>query len=273
MTAPLHRLAGKVAFITGAARGIGRAEAIRLAKEGADIIAVDLCKPLATPAYEAATAADLAETVRQVEGLDRRIVATEADVRDFDALAAALHAGVAELGRLDAVVANAGIMTAGRAWEITPEQWREVIDVNLTGVFHTLKAAVPILLEQGHGGSIVVTSSVAGLRGLPFLAHYVASKHGVLGLARTFANELAGESIRVNTVHPYGVDTPLGYAPDLAELLGQADQRVAGIYMHGGPDAMSEPADIAATVAWLVSDDARHVTGSAIAVDQGFMAR
>ena len=267
-----RRFAGKVAFITGAARGQGRAEAVRLAREGADIIAVDICRSLDSPSYAGATSADLAATVKEVEALDRRIVAREADVRDFAALSEALAAGVTELGRLDVVIANAGIFSAAMVWELTLEQWQETIDVNLTGVFHTVKAAVPILLEQGAGGAIVITSSVAGLRGLPFSGAYAASKHGVVGLCRTLANELGQHRIRVNTIHPAGVAT--GMRPtDMNALLAEHAATLAPIFMNALPDTESQPEDIAAAVAWLASDEARHVTGAQIPLDLGTLTR
>lgn len=267
-----RRLEGKVALITGAARGQGRAEAVRLAEEGADIIALDICRTLDSTHYDGATPADLAETVKLVEALDRRIVATETDTRDFAGLTAAVTDGVTTLGRLDIVVANAGICSAGNAWEITVEQWQETIDVNLTGTFFTLKATVPVLLEQGTGGSIIVTSSVAGLRGLPFLAAYAASKHGVVGLTKTFASELGRHNIRVNSVHPHGVATGMT-APDMQELIAEHASTLGPIFMGSLPDFISQPEDIAAAVAWLASDDARHVTGSQIPVDLGTLIR
>lgn len=266
------RFENKVAFITGAARGQGRAAAVRLASEGADIIAIDICEEFASTSYDGATSADLAETVAAVEALDRRIIASETDTRDFESMSAALRAGVAELGRLDVVVANAGICSAAMSWEITPEQWKETLDVNLTGTFFTAKAAIPILLEQGTGGSIVLTSSVAGLRGLPFLAHYAASKHGIVGLCRSMANELGQYNIRVNTVHPHGVAT--GMQPnDMMALLGEHGSTLGPIFMGSLPDPISDPEDIAAAVAWLASDEARHVTGIQLPVDLGTLTR
>ncbi|MDV8071357.1 mycofactocin-coupled SDR family oxidoreductase [Rhodococcus sp. IEGM 1366] len=238
-----HRYAGKVAFITGAARGQGRATAIRLAEEGADIIAVDLCAPLDTVQYVGSTAADMAETVRAVEDMGRQIIAVQADVRDWNALSSALQAGVEQLGRLDVVVANAGICSASRSWEITPQQWQQTIDTNLTGVFHTAKAAIPILIEQGTGGAMVFTSSVAGLRGLPFLAHYAASKHGVVGLCKTIANEVAQYNIRVNTVHPHGVATGMT-TPELFALVEEHSSTLGPIFMGALPDQVSQPADM-----------------------------
>jgi SDR family mycofactocin-dependent oxidoreductase len=272
MTTPARRLDGKVAFITGAARGQGRAHAVRLAREGADIIAVDVCRSAATTKYDGATAEDLAETVRLVEAEGRRIVATETDVRDFAALSDAARQGVAELGRLDVVVANAGICSAAMSWDVTIEQWQETIEVNLTGVFYTVKATVPILLDQGTGGSVIIISSVAGLRGLPFLAHYSASKHGVVGLARSMANELGMHNIRVNTVHPNGVATGMT-VPDLQPLQEKYADTLAPIFMRGLPDRYSEPEDIANAVAFLASEESRHITGVALPVDLGALIR
>jgi SDR family mycofactocin-dependent oxidoreductase len=267
-----QRLSGKVAFITGAARGQGRAEAVRLAAEGADIIAVDLCADPKSTSYAGATEADLAETARQVEALDRRIIASKTDVRDLAGLTEAVRAGVAQLGRLDVVVANAGICSGAMSWEITPEQWQETIDTNLTGVFYTAKATVPVLLEQGTGGSIIITSSVAGLRGHPFLGHYAASKHGVVGLAKTMAVELGQHNIRVNTVHPHGVNT--GMSPgEMFALMEKFSTTLAPIFMGTLPDPVSEPEDIANAVAWLASDEARHVTGIQLPIDLGTLLR
>jgi len=213
------RFTEKVAFITGAARGQGRAEALRLAQEGADIIAVDIRRKLDSTIYPGATQADLKEAVRLVEALGRRIVATAVDVRDFDSLSEALCAGVAELGRLDVVIANAGISSANMSWEVRPEQWQETIDINLTGAFFTAKAAIPILIDQGTGGCIVMTSSTAGLKGLPFCGHYVASKHGLVGLAKTMASwAWAPERSAADRVM---TDVPLGRsaAPRLGSIL------------------------------------------------------
>ncbi|WP_305093470.1 mycofactocin-coupled SDR family oxidoreductase [Prescottella sp. R16] len=267
-----RRFEGKIAFITGAARGQGRAEAVRLASEGADIIAVDICRPLEYPAYPGATRDDLTVTVKEVEALGRRIVAREVDVRDFDALRQALSDGVAELGGLDVVVANAGVCTAATTWEHALEQWQETIDINLTGVFHTVKAAVPILLEQGRGGAIVMTSSVAGLRGLPFVAAYSASKHGIVGLCKTLANELGQHRIRVNTVHPAGVTTDMQPA-EMQQLIADHADTLGPIFMNALPDAATDAEDIAGTVAWLLSDEARHITGAQIPVDLGTLIR
>jgi SDR family mycofactocin-dependent oxidoreductase len=274
------RLEGKSAFITGAARGQGRAHAVRLASEGADIIAVDVCEDVATVPFGGATEADLAETVKQVEVLDRRIVASKADVRDYAGLKAALDAGVAELGRLDIVCANAGIVSFGPTIDLTSEQWTTMLDVNLTGVWHTVKVAVPHLIAGGRGGSMILTSSAAGLKATPNLGHYVAAKHGVNGLMRTLALELARHSIRVNSVNPGNVNTPMVnneatyrlFMPDLEnptkeDLLARFGKAPTML-----PAPWAEAEDISASVAFLASDDARFITGVALPVDLGAMA-
>jgi SDR family mycofactocin-dependent oxidoreductase len=262
------RVAGKVAFITGAARGQGRAHAVRLAEEGADIIAIDICRDYDTVGYPLATEADLAETVKAVEALDRRIVASVADVRDAGALKAAVDDGVAQLGRLDIVSANAGICTIQSWDEVTPQAWQDTLDTNLTGVWNTMVVSVPHLIAAG-GGSIICTSSTAGIKGLPYLAPYVAAKHGVVGIARTMANELARHSIRVNTVHPTGVDTPMGNGLGGLEPLINRDPNLGPIYMNTLPVEIVDPRDISNAVLFLASDEARYVTGLEFTVDAG----
>jgi SDR family mycofactocin-dependent oxidoreductase len=262
------RVAGKVAFITGAARGQGRSHAIRLAEEGADIIAVDICEDIASAGYGMATEADLAETVKAVEALDRRIFARKADVRDAQALKAAVDAGVAELGKLDIVSANAGICTVQTWDEVTPAIWQDTLDTNLTGVWNTMVAATPHLIANG-GGSIICTSSTAGIKGLPFLSPYVAAKHGVVGIARSLANELARYKIRVNTVHPTGVQTPMMEGlGGLDPILGK-DPQLGPIFMNTFPVEIVEPVDISNAVLFLASDEARYVTGLEFTVDAG----
>ena len=264
----MGKLEGKVAFITGAARGQGRSHAIRLAEEGADIIAVDVCHDYPTVSYPLATEADLAETVKAVEALDRRIVAAPADVRDFAALKAAVDDGVAQLGRLDIVCANAGICTVQSWDEVTSAVWQDTLDTNLTGVWNTMVAAAPHLIAAG-GGSIICTSSTAGIKGLPFLAPYVAAKHGVVGIARTMANELARHHIRVNTVHPTGVRTPMATGlSGLEPLLGK-DANLGPIFMNTLPVEMVEARDISNAVLFLASDESRYVTGLELTVDAG----
>ncbi len=265
----MARLDGKVAFITGAARGQGRAEAIRLAADGADIIAVDICDQIASVPYPLATADDLAATVKLVEDAGGRIVAQQADVRDQTALASALAAGLDVFGRLDIVVANAGIapMQSG------PDGWRDVIDVNLTGVHHTVEVAAGQIIEQGDGGAMVLTSSVAGLIGVgsddPGALGYVAAKHGIVGLMRVYANLLARHSIRVNSVHPAGVDTPMINNEATRQWLGNIADKSPQEMGNALPVQVLQPEDIANAVAWLVSDDARYVTGVALPVDAG----
>jgi (+)-trans-carveol dehydrogenase len=272
------RLEGKVAFITGAARGQGRSHAIRLAQEGADIVAVDLVKQIESVPYAMSTPDDLAETVKEVEALDRRIIATEADVRDFGSLKAAVDDGVAQLGRLDIVSANAGIFSEGRADELPEQTWQDMIDVNLTGVWHAVKAAVPHLKAGGRGGSIILTSSTAGLYAFENFAHYVAAKHGVVGLMRTLALELAPDMIRVNSVHPTSVNTDMIhnsmtyglFAPDLPEE-ERTKENLAGRFqtMNALPIPWVEAVDISNAVLWLASDESRYVTGVTLPIDAG----
>lgn len=265
-------LDGKVALITGAARGQGRAHAIRLASDGADIIAVDLCAQIASVPYPMSTPDDLATTVKLVEDTGARIVAKQGDVRDRASLSAALQAGLDELGRLDIVVANAGIA----AMEGGADGWRDVIDVNLTGVHHTVEVAVPTMKEQGDGGAIVLISSAAGLVGMgtfdPGSIGYVAAKHGMVGLMRVYANLLAPHSIRVNSVHPAGVDTPMINNEWTRQWLDRMAARTGwrADLRNALPVEAVQPEDIANAVAWLVSDQACYVTGIVLPVDAGF---
>ena len=271
-------LDGKVAFVTGAARGQGRSHARRLAEEGADIIAIDAC---ATPdwlSYPLATEADLAQTVKVVESLDRRIVARRADVRDLGAVRAALAAGVAELGgRLDIVCANAAIISQpAPTWEIDLGQWRELVDVTLTGVFVTVKAAIPHMIAAGNGGCVVLTSSGAALVSGAGLADYKAAKAGVLSLTRTLACELAGHFIRVNAICPTAVDTPMIqnerlyrlFRPDL-DNPGKEDVQAGFQAMNLLPIPWIDPVDVSNAIVWLASDAARYVTGVTLPVDAG----
>jgi len=274
------RVEGKVAFITGAARGQGRSHAVTLAREGADIIAVDIAKQVDSVPYPMATPEDLAETVRQVEALDRRIVATQADVRDYDALKEALDDGVARLGRLDIVSANAGIVSYGTLAELPEQTWQDMIDVNLTGEWHAAKAAIPHLRAGGRGGSMILTSSEMGLRGLPNTGHYTAAKHGVVGLMRTLALELAPDFIRVNALAPTTVNTPMVmnsatyrlFRPDLENPTAD-DMAEASRAVNALPIPWVEPADISNAVLWLASDEARYVTGITLPVDAGWFVK
>jgi SDR family mycofactocin-dependent oxidoreductase len=276
------RVDGKVAFVTGAARGQGRSHAVRLAEEGADIIAVDLCGPISSNSQIApSTPDDLAQTADLVKGLNRRIVTAEVDVRDFDALKSIVDNGVEQLGRLDIIVANAGIGNGGLTLDKTSEEdWNDMIDVNLSGVWKSVKAAVPHLISGGNGGSIILTSSVGGLKPYPNTGHYIAAKHGVIGLMRTFAVELGQHFIRVNAVCPTNVNTPMFmnegtmklFRPDL-ENPGPDDLAVAAQFMHVLPIGWVEPIDISNAVLFLASDESRYITGLPVTVDAGSMLK
>ncbi|CAM4270438.1 (-)-trans-carveol dehydrogenase [Mycobacterium basiliense] len=265
-------LSGRVAFITGAARGQGRAHAVRLAGAGANVIAVDLCEQIDSVPYPLGTADDLALTAKLVADTGAHVVAEQADVRDRASLTNALQAGLGEFGRLDIVIANAGIapMQAG------VDGWHDVIDVNLTGAFHTVDIAIPTMIEQGAGGSIVLISSSAGLAGIGSAdagsIGYTAAKHGLVGLMRLYANLLAPHSIRVNSVHPSGVDTPMinneFTLQWLAELAAGTGALGAG---NALPVQILQADDIADAVAWLASDEARYITGVALPVDAGYV--
>lgn len=271
------RVEGKVAFITGAARGQGRSHAVRLAAEGADIIAVDICAAFDRSPALGATVEDLAETADLVKNLGRRIVTAEVDVRDHAALTDAVGSGVEQLGRLDIVVANAGIGTTGVKLDRMDEDlWQEMIDVNLSGVWKSVKAAVPHILAGGHGGSVILTSSVAGTKAYPHTGHYVAAKHGVVGLMRSFAVELGQHSIRVNSVHPTHVNSPMlmndktyrMFRPDL-ENPGPDDLEPICRAFHMLPIPWVTPEDISNAVLFLASDEARYITGVTLPVDAG----
>ncbi|GAB2844516.1 mycofactocin-coupled SDR family oxidoreductase [Actinocorallia aurea] len=273
----MGKLDGKVAFITGVARGQGRSHAVRLAAEGADIIGVDICADIPANSYAMATLEELSETEALVKEQGRRMIASVADVRDHHRLKEALDAGVAELGRLDIVCANAGIAPmAFRQLTIEEEleHWDAVVGVNLSGTFNTLKAAVPHLIEGGRGGSVIITSSSAGLRGFGGTqgggVGYAASKHGVVGLMRTFANALAPQSIRVNTVHPTAVRTMMAVNPGMVEWLEQNPEGGGPHLQNPMPIDMLEPGDISDTVVFLASDEAKYITGVTMPVDAGF---
>ncbi|GAC67388.1 mycofactocin-coupled SDR family oxidoreductase [Gordonia soli] len=277
----MGQLDNKVALVTGAARGQGRSHAIRLAEEGADIIALDICSSLDTTEYEGATREDLDETARFIEKYDRRVHTAVVDVRDLAGLETAVAEGIAELGRLDTVVANAGIFSSAPLHELTEQQWDEMIAVNLSGVWKTMRATVPHLIEQGEGGSIVLISSTGGLQGFPNFAHYVAAKHGVTGLARTASNELGAHRIRCNSIHPTSVLTDMIdheamyklFRPDL-EKPTHADFRDACQQgMNVLPIPWLEPVDISNAVVWLASDAARYVTGIALPIDAGALSK
>ena len=274
------RVAGKVALITGAAGGQGRSHAIRLAEEGADIIAIDICAPVEGVRYPMSTPDDLAETVNLVTALDRRIVAVQADVRDLDGLNAAAAKGVAEFGRLDIICANAGIATYFPALDIDSSTWQTMLDVNLTGVFHTIKAAAPHMVAAGNGGSIILTSSTAGLKGFQNAAHYTAAKHGVVGLMRVLALELATHQIRVNTVHPTSTATNMLLNDATYKLFVPAVEHPTqeqaadvGRTMNALGIPWADPVDISNAVLFLASDEARYITGVALPVDAGLLIK
>jgi (+)-trans-carveol dehydrogenase len=274
------RVEGKVAFITGAARGQGRSHAVRLAQEGADIIAVDICAQVASVPYPMATPDDLAQTAKEVKALGRRIVVAQADVRDYAGLKKALDDGVAQLGRLDIVCSNAGIFSTGRAGELDEDTWRDVIDTNLTGMWHACKAAIPHLVAGGRGGSIVIISSTGGLKGIPGAAHYSSAKHGVVGLMRTLALELAPHFIRVNSVHTSTVDTDIVQNATFYRLAapgldnpGRQDMADASMAMNALPVPWIEPAEVSSSVVFLACDEARYITGVTLPVDAGFMLK
>lgn len=273
----MGKLTGQVAFITGAARGQGRAHAVKMASEGADIIAVDRCAPVATAGYEMATEADLAETAKLVEAEGRSIVTAVADTRDLEPLQHAVDAGVERFGRLDIVVANAGIAASPKAsWELTPDEFREMMDINAVGVWQTTKVAVPHIISGDRGGSIVLISSMAGLRGVPGIAHYVAAKHAVRGLAKSLANELAWANIRVNSVHPGNIRTNMidnepmvrGFRPDLENPVLEDTAEIMQ-KLNLLPQPWLEAEAIADAVLYLVGDTGRGITGAALPVDLG----
>ncbi|MGY1608355.1 MULTISPECIES: mycofactocin-coupled SDR family oxidoreductase [unclassified Geodermatophilus] len=278
------RVAGTVALVTGAARGQGRAHCLRLAEEGADVVAVDLCAPVPGTDYPPATEADLEETAEAVRAAGRRAAARVADVRDDAALRSAVDGAVAELGRLDVVVANAGVVVAAPAEQLSAQEWRTVVDTNLTGVWNTVSAALPHLLARPAGSpsaSIVVTSSAnGGMKAPPHLAAYAASKFGVVGLVRSLAHELGPRGVRVNAVHPTAVSTPMIhneatyrlFAPE-AERPGPAEVAPVFARFHSLPVPWIEPVDVSNAVLWLASDEARYVTGVSLPVDAGLSAR
>ncbi|MCV7383300.1 mycofactocin-coupled SDR family oxidoreductase [Mycolicibacter longobardus] len=272
------RVEGKVAFITGAAHGQGRSHAVRLAQEGADIIAIDACKRVVKDSpIPPATPEELAETADMVKALNRRIFTAEVDVRDYDGLKSAVDAGVEELGGLDIIVANAGIGNGGDTLDQCSEHdWQEMIDVNLSGVWKTVKAGVPHIISGGKGGSIILTSSVGGLKAYPHCGNYVAAKHGVVGIMRSFAVELGHQNIRVNTVHPTHVSTGMimnegtwkMFRPDL-ENPGPDDMAPICQMFHTLPIPWVDAVDISNAVLFLASDEARYITGVTLPVDAG----
>jgi SDR family mycofactocin-dependent oxidoreductase len=268
-----------VALITGGARGQGRSHALTFAREGAEIVICDVADQLPTAPYPLASSKNLTDTGRMVEDLDRRCLAVQADVRDSDQMRGVVEQALSEFGHIDILVANAAIESFGKAWELTDEQWDEMIAVNLTGVWKSCKAVIPQMIER-HAGVILITSSIGGLKGLANQAHYCASKHGLVGLMRTLAIELAPHGIRVNTIHPSSVDTPI-----------IKNQAMYTLFSGGDPNATleevtpafkelnlldipwMEPQDISNAMLWLASDDARYITGATLPIDAGLMVK
>ena len=285
-------LDGKVAVVSGAARGQGRSHAVRLARDGADIVAIDICADIDTVHYPLARPEDLDETVAQIEQLGRRVAATQTDVRDATAVATAINGGVAELGRLDIVVANAGIAMYDAADTTSEQSWRDMIDTNLidtnlTGVWTVCRGAMPHMIEDGRGGAMVLISSVAADVGMLHLSHYSAAKAGVVGLMRALAVELAPHMIRVNTIHPTSVNTAMiineatydllvpGAGPAARHGAEKVPPDVAQAFkgINAMPIAWAEPEDISEAVIFLVSDSGRYVTGTQLSVDAGAAAK
>jgi (+)-trans-carveol dehydrogenase len=275
----MGRLAGKVAFITGGARGQGRAHAVRFAEEGADIVVVDHCADIDSVPYALATTDDLDETVRLVKDRGVSVLSVQADVRDLASLEQAHRLAIDEFGKIDVLVANAGVGSFGPALEISEQQWQDVIDIDLTGVWKTVRAVAPAMVERGEGGSVILSSSVAGLVAFLNLAHYTAAKHGVVGLMRALAAELAPHRIRVNSIHPTTVDTPMVDNAETRELflpgVESPNREVAAELMknlNALPVPWIEDVDVSNAALWLASEEARYVTGVALPIDAGATA-
>ncbi|WP_420750817.1 mycofactocin-coupled SDR family oxidoreductase [Rhodococcus sp. O3] len=276
----MKRLEGKVAFITGAARGQGRTHAVRLAQDGADIVAVDLCRQQDQLDYSQGTPEDLEETVRLVEKEGRRIIARAADVRDLSSLQAVTDEAVAEFGRIDILVSNAGISNQGQVVGLSDQQWSDILDTNLVGAWHACRAVLPQMIERGEGGSVIFVSSTVGLRGAPGQSHYAASKHGLQGLMLSLANEVGAHNIRVNSVNPGAVNTPMAINESLLKMFlphleNPTADDAADLFAQLTllPIPWVEPEDVSNAVAWLASDEARYIHGVAIPVDGGQLAR
>jgi len=276
-------LDGRVALVTGAARGQGRAHALRLANHGADIIAIDICGPVSDSiTYPPATSEQLADTVSGVGATGRNILARTVDVRDLAAQQQVVAEGIERFGRLDILVVNAGVLSWGRLFELTEEQWDTIIEVNLSGAWKTVRAAVPAMIKAGNGGSVIMVSSVAGLKATPGNGHYSAAKHGMVGITNALALEVGEFGIRVNSIHPYSIDTPMIERDAMTEIftrhpdylhsfapmpLKPPSQLAAGL---ADPGFMT-PEDVSDVVAWLASDGSRYISGSQLAIDRGVM--
>lgn len=271
----MGKLDGKVAFITGAARGQGRSHALRLASEGAHVVISDICAPVEGNMIKAASPDDLADTVRALEdaGHGTKVLSRHVDVRDAGALAQLANDAMQQFGRIDIVVANAGIINYAEFGDYTTAMFTAVIDVNLTGVFNTVKATVPHILAGGNGGSIIMVSSSAGLKGQPFTPGYTAAKHGLVGLCNGLANELGEHNIRINTIHPAGVQTPMGEAPGLMDIISKHAGTMGPLFMNTLPALFMQPNETSNAVLFLASDDSKMITGLQMKVDMGMTIR
>lgn len=276
------RVEGKVAFITGAARGQGRAHAVRMAREGADVVAIDICAPVSdTITYPMPTSEDLAETARLVEAEGRKVLAREIDIRDLAAQQQVVADAIDQFGRLDVLVANAGVLSWGRLFEMDADQWDSVIGVNLSGTWRTIRAVVPAMIEAGNGGSIIIVSSSAGLKATPGNGHYAASKFGLVGLTNALALEVGEYGIRVNSIHPYSIMTPMIEPEAMAEIFTKYPTYLHSFapmpykpVAHDGKAGLQEfmtPEEVSDVVTWLAGPNSATLSGSQIAVDRGVM--
>ncbi|ORA35334.1 mycofactocin-coupled SDR family oxidoreductase [Mycobacterium aquaticum] len=276
----MGQLDGQVAFITGVARGQGRSHALTLAREGADIIGLDLCAKPSTTAYDGATQEDLQETIRLVKETGRQIVAEVADTRDYEQVEAVFTRGIEQFGRVDIVLPNAGICSGAKTWEITPDAWREMVEINLNGVFHTVKAAIPTMIAAGRGGSIVFTGSTEAIKGAENISSYAASKHGVTGLMTSLARELGQYNIRVNSVNPTCVDTHMInndfvyglFRPDLDKPTRE-DVIDTFTGTHILPVPWIQPQDVSNAILYLVTEPGRYITATPLVIDAGFIVK
>lgn len=275
-------LEGKVAFVTGAARGQGRAHAIRFAREGADVVAIDICGPVSdTITYPMPTSDDLAETARLVEAEGRKVLAREVDIRDLAAQKQVVADAVEQFGRLDILVANAGVLSWGRLFEMDEDQWDSVVNVNLSGTWRTIRAVVPAMIEAGNGGSIIIVSSSAGLKATPGNGHYAASKFGLVGLTNALALEVGEFGIRVNSIHPYSIMTPMIEPEAMGAIFAKYPNYLHSFapmpykpVSHDGKAGLQEfmtPEEVTDVVTWLAGPGAGTISGSQIAVDRGVM--
>lgn len=273
MNTPEPPLAGRVAYVTGAARGQGRSHCVRLARAGADIVAIDACGPVTEHnGYAAATSADLAETVSLVEAEGRKILAGEIDVRDAEGQQRIIASAIEQFGRLDIVVANAAVLNWGRLWEISPHQWQDTLDINLTGVWNTIRAVVPAMIDAGNGGSIINISSAAGIKAVPGCGHYCATKFGVVALTNSLAVELGQYGIRVNSVHPYGTDTPMGNDLSMYQMFADHQTYIHSFSPGALPtDSLAAPDLVSDIVLWLAGDGSSLVTAAQIPADKGYL--